>query len=652
MKTGGFFIFFSPLLLFIFFVTFFAVTLRFLFSTQELFMSDAIKHECGLAFIRLRKPFSYYLQQYGTVMWGLNKLYLLMEKQHNRGQDGAGVAAVKLNVEPGYPFLQRIRSAAHQPIADIFRQINQEVKELEKYQPDVMKHPGLMKGHISYLGELLLGHLRYGTQGKNNAEFCHPFIKRHTIPARNMALAGNFNLINTDELFDLINIEPGEFQKQSDLAAMMEVIHHFLVKCDEESPGDVDVLGVLRKAVPLFDGGFTVGGLLGNGDSFVFRDANGIRPAYYYISEDVIVAASERSAIRTVFNVGENEVQELMPGMTLIAKADGSIVIDKVVAPKERRACSFERIYFSRGSDEKIYRERIALGYNLSDQILSSVDYDLKNTIFSFIPNTAEVAFYGLWKGLDDYLKKVKIQRILAWGKDITEEKLSEMINRKIRIEKIAIKDVKMRTFITEDVSRNEMVQHVYDVTYGTVEKGVDSLVVIDDSIVRGTTLKESIVRMLARLEPKKIIVVSSAPQIRYPDCYGIDMSKLGDFIAFKAAIELMKENGKEACLQELYEKCKELQRMGQLHTENVVKQVYKPFTTEQISDKIAELITPKGLTLPVQVIFQTIESLHQACPTNTGDWYFTGNYPTPGGNRVVNKAFINYMEGKNVRGY
>jgi amidophosphoribosyltransferase len=615
-------------------------------------MSDAIKHECGLAFIRLRKPFSYYLQQYGTVMWGLNKLYLLMEKQHNRGQDGAGVAAVKLNVEPGYPFLQRIRSAAHQPIADIFRQINQEVRELEKYQPDVMKHPGLMKGHISYLGELLLGHLRYGTQGKNNAEFCHPFIKRHTIPARNMALAGNFNLVNTDELFDLINIEPGEFQKQSDLAAMMEVIHHFLMKYDEESPGDVDVLGVLRKAVPLFDGGFTVGGLLGNGDSFIFRDAHGIRPAYYYISDDAIVAASERSAIRTVFNVGENEVQELMPGMTLIVKADGSIVIDKVVAPKERRACSFERIYFSRGSDEKIYRERIALGYNLSDQILSAVDHDLKNTIFSFIPNTAEVAFYGLWKGLDDYLKKVKIQRILSWGKDITEEKLSEMMNRKIRIEKIAIKDVKMRTFITEDVSRNEMVQHVYDVTYGTVEKGADTLVVIDDSIVRGTTLKESIVRMLARLEPKKIIVVSSAPQIRYPDCYGIDMSKLGDFIAFKAAIELMKENGKEACLQELYDKCKELQRMGQLHTENVVKQVYKPFTTEQISDKIAELITPKGLTLPVQVIFQTIESLHQACPTNTGDWYFTGNFPTPGGNRVVNKAFINYMEGKNVRGY
>ena len=615
-------------------------------------MSDAIKHECGLAFIRLRKPFSYYLQQYGTVMWGINKLYLLMEKQHNRGQDGAGLAAVKLNVEPGYPFLSRIRSAANQPIADIFSKVSAEVKELEKYQPDVMKHPGLMKGHISFLGELLLGHLRYGTQGKNNAEFCHPFIKRNTIPARNLALAGNFNLVNTDELFNLINIEPGEFQKQSDLAAMMEVIHHFLVKSDEHSQSDLDVMGVLRKAVPLFDGGFTVGGLLGNGDSFVFRDAHGIRPAYYYIDEDVIVAASERSAIRTVFNVGENEVKELMPGMGLVVKANGEFTIDKVVPAKERKACSFERIYFSRGSDEKIYRERNALGYNLTPQILEAVNNDLKHTIFSFIPNTAEVAFYGLWKGLDDYLKKVKIERILSWGKNFTEDELSEMINRKVRIEKIAIKDVKMRTFITEDVSRNEMVQHVYDVTYGTVEKGVDTLVVIDDSIVRGTTLKESIVRMLARLEPKKIVVVSSAPQIRYPDCYGIDMSKLGDFIAFKAATELMKEQGKENCLTELYERCKELQRLDQLHTENVVQHVYKPFTTEQISNKVAELITPKGLEIPVQVIFQTIESLHQACPTNTGDWYFTGNYPTPGGNRVVNKAFINYMEGKNVRGY
>jgi amidophosphoribosyltransferase len=615
-------------------------------------MSDEIRHECGLAFIRLRKPFSYYQQQYGTVMWGLNKLYLLMEKQHNRGQDGAGVAAVKLNVEPGYPFLQRIRSGANQPIVDIFTRINNEVKELEKYQHDIAKHAGLMKGHIAFLGEVLLGHLRYGTQGKNREEFCHPFIKRDTIPSRNLALAGNFNLVNTDELFGLIGVDPGEFQKQSDLAAMMEVIHHFLVSTDEETPGELNVLKVLQKSVPLFDGGFTVGGLLGNGDGFVFRDANGIRPAYYYISDDVVVAASERAAIRTVFNVGENEVKELMPGTGLIVKSDGSASIEVVVPPKERRACSFERIYFSRGSDEKIYRERSQLGNLLTEQVLTAINQDVKNTIFSFIPNTAEIAFYGLWKGMDDYLKKVKIQRILSWGNNIEQEKLEEMINRKIRVEKVAIKDVKMRTFITEDVSRNEMVQHVYDITYGTVRKGLDTLVVIDDSIVRGTTLKQSIIRMLSRLEPKKIIVVSSAPQIRYPDCYGIDMSKLGDFIAFRAAIELWKEQEKEDCLQELYEKCKELSRLGELHTENVVRQVYKPFSTEDISNKIAQLITPPDLTLPVQVIYQTIESLHKACPTNTGDWYFTGNYPTPGGNRVVNKAFMNFMEGKNIRGY
>ena len=615
-------------------------------------MSDDIKHECGLAFIRLRKPFSYYQQRHGTVMWGLNKLYVLMEKQHNRGQDGAGVAAVKLNTEPGYPFLNRIRSANNQPIAEIFSAINKEVQEYQLYQPDITHHPGLMKGHIGFLGELLLGHLRYGTQGRNNVEFCHPFIKRHTIPARNLALAGNFNLVNTDELFSLVNINPGEFQKQSDLAAMMEVIHHFIVNADEECPGELDVAKILRRSIELFDGGFTVGGLVGNGDSFVFRDAHGIRPAYYYISDEVVVAASERAAIRTVFNVGENEVKELMPGMGIIVKADGSIELEQLVPAKERRACSFERIYFSRGSDEKIYSERTALAYNLSNQVLEAVQHDTKNTILSFIPNTAEVAFYGLAKGMGDYLNKVKIERILSWGNDISEEKLSEMINRKIRIEKVAIKDVKMRTFITEDVSRNEMVQHVYDITYGTVRKNVDTLVVIDDSIVRGTTLKESIVRMLARLEPKKIIIVSSAPQIRYPDCYGIDMSKLGDFIAFRAAIALVKEKGKENCLQELYDKCKELKRSGLLHTENVVQQLYKMFTTDEITEKIAQLITPKELTTPVQVIYQTIESLHLACPTNTGDWYFTGNYPTPGGNKVVNIAFINYMEGKNVRGY
>ena len=615
-------------------------------------MSDAIKHECGLAFIRLRKPFSYYLQQYGTVMYGLNKLYLLMEKQHNRGQDGAGIAAVKLNVEPGYPFLHRLRSIATQAIADLFRQVGEEVADLEKYQPDIRKHPGLLKGHVRFLGELMLGHLRYGTQGKNNVEFCHPFIKRHTIQSRNLALAGNFNLVNTEELFGLVNIDPGVFQRQSDLAAMMEVVHHFLVQEDELNPGNPDIVNVLRKSAVLFDGGYHIGGLVGNGDSFTLRDAHGIRPSYYYISEDVIVGASERAAIRTSFNVGENEVKELMPGQALIVKADGSYSIEQILEPKERKACSFERIYFSRGNDEKIYRERSQLGYNLSDKVLQSIDHDLKNTIFSFIPNTAEVAFYGMIKGMTHYLNKIKVQRIMAWGNDYDEEKLSEMINRKIRMEKIAIKDVKMRTFITEDTSRNEMVQHVYDITYGTVRPGEDTLVVIDDSIVRGTTLKESIVRMLGRLKPKKIIIVSSSPQIRYPDCYGIDMSKLGDFIAFRAAIALLNDRGMEGLISQIHDEARELARTGQLHTKNIVKEIYHPFTAEEISAKIAELITPADIGFPVEVIFQTIESLHDACPTNTGDWYFTGNYPTPGGNRVVNKAFLNYMDGKNERGY
>lgn len=616
-------------------------------------MSDEIKHECGLAFIRLRKPFSYYLQKYGSVTYGLNKLYLLMEKQHNRGQDGAGIAAVKLNVEPGYPYLNRLRSNAPQPIADIFFKIDQEIQELQKYQTDIRQYPGLMKGHVPYLGELLLGHLRYGTQGKNSVEFCHPFIKRDLVPGKNLALAGNFNLVNTDELFALINMDPGVFQKQSDLAAMMEVVHHFLTAEDEKSPNNADIAAVLKKATPLFDGGYTIGGLVGNGHSFVMRDAHGIRPAYYYIDDEVIVAASERASIRTSFNVGENEVQELMPGTALIVDDAGTYKIEQILEPKERRACSFERIYFSRGSDEKIYRERIALGNHLSKRLLEAITYDLKNTIFSYIPNTAEVAFFGLVKGMEDYLNERKIQRILSWGTDVTEEKLTELVNRKIRQEKIAIKDVKLRTFITEDSSRNEMVQHVYDITYGTVRKGEDTLVVIDDSIVRGTTLKQSIVRMLARLNPKKIIIVSSAPQIRYPDCYGIDMSKLGDFIAFKAAVELLKEKEPDDCtIKEVYEKIKELQRNNQLHTENVVRQIYKQFTPEEISDKIAQLITPAGLDVPVQVIYQTIEDLHDSCPTNTGDWYFTGNYPTPGGNRVVNKAFLNYYEGKNVRGY
>ncbi len=615
-------------------------------------MSDEIKHECGLAYIRLRKPFSYYLQKRGSVTYGLNKLYLLMEKQHNRGQDGAGLATLKLNIEAGNPFLYRQRSNAPQPIADLFYKIGLEVQELEKFQPDIAQHPGLMKGHLPFMGEILLGHLRYGTQGKNNVEFCHPFLKKDLVPGKNIALAGNFNLVNTDELFQQIGFNPGAFEKQSDLAAMMEVIHHFLVKEEALNPNAPDIVNVLKQAAPLFDGGFTIGGLIGNGYSFIMRDANGIRPAYYYIDGEVIVAASERASIRTTFNVGENEVLELMPGTALIVDDKGEYKIEQIIEPKERRACSFERIYFSRGSDEKIYRERIALGNHLSKIVLDRIEKDLKNTIFSYIPNTAEVAFYGLIKGMEQYLNKIKVERILSWGKDVDAERLEEMVNRKIRQEKIAIKDVKLRTFITEDANRNEMVQHVYDITYGTVKKDEDTLVVIDDSIVRGTTLRESIIRMLSRLSPKKIIVVSSAPQIRYPDCYGIDMSKMGDFIAFKAAIALIEEKGMQNVIDETYHKIKALEANGTLHTENVVRQLYKPFTPEEISDKIAELITPANVNIPVEVIYQTIEDLHECCPTNTGDWYFTGNYPTPGGNKVCNKAFVNYIEGNNVRGY
>src|SRR5262245_22676243 len=559
-------------------------------------MSDPIKHECGLAFIRLRKPFSYYQQQYGSVLWGLNKLYLLMEKQHNRGQDGAGIAAVKLDVEPGYPFMQRMRSNAPQAIADIFQQIGKEISDLEEYHPDIRNHPGLMKGHVKFLGEVLLGHLRYGTQGKNKLEYCHPFINRDTIPTRNLTLAGNFNLVNSDELFALVGKEPHPTLRFSDLAAKIELMHTYLCKEDEVSPDKMDIKKVLRKALPLFDGGFHVAGMTGNGIGFVFRDAHGIRPSYYYINDEVVVAASERAAIRTCFNVGENEVKELMPGQALIVDEKGVIEVAQILEPKERKACSFERIYFSRGSDEKIYRERNRLGYNLSEQVLTAIDHDLKNTIFSFIPNTAETAFYGMLKGMEDYLNKIKIDRILNWGKDFDPEKLSEMINRRIRIEKIAIKDVKMRTFITEDTSRSEMVQHVYDITYGTVRKGEDTLVVIDDSIVRGTTLRESIIRMLARLQPKKIIIVSSSPQIRYPDCYGIDMSKMGEFVAFQAVAALLKERNKEECLKEIYDHCKELHRSNQLHTENVVKRIYKLFTIDEITNKIAELITPKDI--------------------------------------------------------
>ena len=615
-------------------------------------MSDPIKHECGLAFIRLRKPFSYYQQRYGTALWGLNKLYLLMEKQHNRGQDGAGIATVKLDVEPGYPFMNRLRSNAPQAIADIFQQIGNEVNELEKYHPQIKNQPGLLKGHLNFLGELMIGHLRYGTQGKNKVEYCHPFINRDTIPARNLALAGNFNIVNADELYAIIGKEPQESVRFSDLAAMIELMYTKLCEADEDSPQQMHIEQVLKQTLPLLDGGFFVGGATGSGIGFLFRDAHGIRPAYYYMDDEVVVGASERAAIRTSFNVGENEVKELMPGQALIVNEKGVVELKQILEPKTRLACSFERIYFSRGSDEKIYQERLALGYNLSEQVLTAIDHDLKNTKFSFIPNTAEVAFYGLLKGMEDYLNQIKLERILSWGKDFDEEKLREMITRKIRIEKIAIKDVKMRTFITEDASRNEMVQHVYDITYGTIRPNEDALVVIDDSIVRGTTLRESIIRMLSRLKPKKIVVVSSCPQIRYPDCYGIDMSKMGDFIAFNAAVSLAKKKGMVGVMDELFARCRSFEAAGELHTQNLVKEFYSHFTTDELTQEIALLITPPELNIPVQVIFQNIENLHKSCPNNRGDWYFTGNYPTPGGNRVVNRAFMNYMEGRNERGY
>ncbi|MEY4282404.1 MAG: hypothetical protein RLZ39_1816 [Bacteroidota bacterium] len=612
-------------------------------------MSDAIQHECGLAYIRLLKPLSYYQKKYGTAFYGLNKLYLLMEKQHNRGQDGAGIAAVKLNVEPGNPSSYRMRVSGAQAIAKIFQNIQQEVSTLENLYPDIKAHPGLMKGYLNFMGEVLLGHLRYGTQGKNDVEFCHPFVKAHINPTRTLTMAGNFNLVNTEELFNNLTSTTST-SKESDLGAMIETIHEALCKADEHNPDQLNLEQILKTAAINFDGGFVCSGLVGNGDSFVLRDAHGIRPAYYFCNDEIVVAASERPAIMTSFHVALDDVKELQPGHALIVDAKGSVKEAAILPAQEKKACSFERIYFSRGSDAAIYKERMQLGKNLAANVLEAIDNDLKNTIVSFIPNTAEIAFYGLIKGLEDYLNAIKLDRILnrAQGPD----DIKEIIERRVRIEKIAIKDVKMRTFITEDASRNEMVQHVYDITYGTVNKGTDTLVVIDDSIVRGTTLKESIIKMLDRLGPKRIIVVSSAPQIRYPDCYGIDMSKMGDFIAFQAAVALLKETKQEHILNKTYELCKAAIASDSVAQENYVKAIYEPFTAIEISAKIAALLTPTDVNAQVDIIYQTLEGLHHACPENKGDWYFTGNYPTPGGNRVANKAFINYMEQKVGRGY
>jgi amidophosphoribosyltransferase len=616
-------------------------------------MSDEIRHECGIAYLRLRKPLQFYHEKYGTAFYGINKLYLLMEKQHNRGQDGAGIATVKLDMQGNTPYMQRIRKNQGQNISEIFKMVQDEIEQLEISFPDIRQHPELLKGYLSYMGEVMIGHLRYGTQGRNNIEYCHPFTKADLQPSKNLCLAGNFNLVNTKELFHLLHKdELATLKVDSDLAAMIETIHYYLREEEKIHPENLNWREILSKACTLFDGGFVAEGICGNGDSFVLRDKNGIRPAYYYIDDEIISAASERPTLMTAFKVGFEDVIELPPGHALIVKSNGLYSIEKILNTAPKKSCSFERIYFSRGSDQEIYAERKQLGRLLSTKVLETIQNDLKNTIFTFIPNTAEVAFYGLIKGAEAYLNEIKIKRIQSWDKDFDEIKLREMIERRVRIEKIAIKDVKMRTFITEESARNEMVQHVYDITYGTIRKGIDSIVVIDDSIVRGTTLRESIIRMLDRLGPVKIIVVSSAPQIRYPDCYGIDMSKMNDFIAFQAAVELLHLRNQKHVLLDTYAACLQAEKSNKLATENFVKRIYKPFTADEISAQIANMLRAEDVNAEVEIIYQSIENLHAACPSNTGDWYFSGDYPTPGGNMVVNKAFMNYIEGKDGRAY
>lgn len=633
-------------------------------------MSDAIKHECGIAMIRLLKPLDYYIEKYGTPLYGVNKLYLLMEKQHNRGQDGAGVANIKFDVKPGNRYISRTRAIGSAAIKEIFGKINIKFEDVYKKNPDRFKDADWLKKNVAYTGELFLGHLRYGTFGGNSLENCHPFLRQNNWMTRNLVVAGNFNLTNVDELFDEL-VHLGQHPKEkTDTVTVMEKIGHFL---DEENERlfkkfkkeghshedislliakELDVQRILKAASRKWDGGYAMAGLFGHGDAFVLRDPNGIRPVFYYSDDEVVVVTSERPAIQTVFNVPIESIKELQPGHSLVIKKDGRFGEFEVIEPREKTACSFERIYFSRGRDADIYKERQKLGSQLCPAVLKSVDYDMVNTVFSYIPSTAEVAFSGLVDGLNHYSNTIKKHKILMMGNNVRDPELTEILSIHPRVHKIAIKDAKLRTFITNDNQRDDMVAHVYDTTYGVINKGIDNLVVIDDSIVRGTTLKQSILKILDRLGPKKIVVVSSAPQIRYPDCYGIDMAKLGDFIAFQAAIQLLKDNFKENLLEELYEKAKAQEGLPKEKITNVVTEIYKQFTAEQISNKIAELVRPKGITAEVEIIYQSISGLHNACPNNTGDWYFTGNYPTPGGNKVVNKSFINYMEGKNVRAY
>ena len=633
-------------------------------------MSDAIKHECGIALLRLKKPLQYYYDKYGTAFYGLNKLHLLMEKQHNRGQDGAGVANIKFDMEPGERYISRFRSSNDKPIQEIFDHINDRFAKIQTEDESLLNDVEYLKKNAGFTGELFLGHLRYGTFGRNSIENCHPFLRQNNWITRNLVVAGNFNLTNVDELFEVL-LHVGQHPKeQSDTVTVLEKIGHFLDMendslYDELKPQgysnsevyskiakNLDIAKILKSASEDWDGGYTMAGLLGHGDAFVMRDPSGIRPAYWYEDDEVCVVASERPVIQTAFNLKAKDIQELKPGHALIIKKEGEIEEKLINEPEEELKCSFERIYFSRGSDIDIYKERKQLGKNIVPQILEKIDFDLDNSVFSFIPNTAEVSFFGMIKGLEDHLNEDKIKQIIGLGENPDQDKIREILLKRARIEKIAIKDAKLRTFITQDDSRDDLVAHVYDITYGSVNENTDNLVVIDDSIVRGTTLKQSILRILDRLDPKKIVIVSSAPQIRYPDCYGIDMAKMGDFIAFDAAINLLKDRKMTAVIDEVYKKCKEQTDLPKEQIKNYVKEIYKPFTADEISTKISELLTPKTVSTPVEIIYQTIENLHHACPGHKGDWYFTGNYPTPGGNKVVNKAFINWVEGSNERAY
>ena len=633
-------------------------------------MSDPIKHECGIALLRLKQPLEYYLEKYGSALWGLNKIHLLMEKQHNRGQDGAGIANIKLDMQPGERYISRTRSVQKNPTQDIFDQINAKFMAIYDENPEKLKDVAFLKQNVGFTGEVFLGHLRYGTYGRNSIESCHPFLRQSNWMTRNLVVAGNFNLTNVDELFEGL-VELGQHPKEkSDTVTVMEKIGHFLDVENDELYAHYKTLGygkteiyariqdelkidkILKKASERWDGGYAMAGLLGHGSAFVLRDPSGIRPAFWYEDDEICVVASERPVIQTAFNLKEEDIKELKPGHALIIEKKGQVKELQINSPRELKQCSFERIYFSRGSDADIYKERKALGRLIVNDVLHSIGHDYDNSVFSFIPNTAEVSFYGLLKGLEEALNQDKIKQIQALGSNASPKALSEIINRRARIEKIAIKDAKLRTFITQDDSRDDLVAHVYDITYGSVRRGTDNLIVIDDSIVRGTTLRQSILRILDRLGPKKVVVVSSAPQIRYPDCYGIDMAKMGDFIAFEAAIALLRERGKSSLIDEVYKAALEQVQLPKEQVKNVVQRIYAPFSDKEISAQIAKMLTPAEMQAEVEIIYQTVDNLHIACPDHTGDWYFTGNYPTPGGNKVVNRAFINWMEKRNERAY